>query len=35
MYFSEDIANEMQSIVDDATDPWGINIERVEVKKYS
>ena len=28
----EDIANEMQSILDSATDPWGITVERVEVK---
>ncbi|KAH3792005.1 hypothetical protein DPMN_145494 [Dreissena polymorpha] len=28
----ESIANQMQSILDHATDPWGVKVERVEVK---
>jgi len=28
----EKIANELQAILDEATDPWGIYVERVEVK---
>ena len=28
----EAISNEMLQILDDATDPWGITVERVEVK---
>ncbi|CBY11090.1 unnamed protein product [Oikopleura dioica] len=28
----EEIAKEMQAILDGATDPWGINVDRVEVK---
>ena len=28
----ESIATDMQSALDEATDPWGIHVERVEVK---
>ena len=28
----EIIANEMQELLEEATDPWGVNVERVEVK---
>lgn len=28
----EDISNEMQTVLDTGTDPWGISVERVEVK---
>lgn len=28
----ENIANQMQTSLDDATDPWGVKVERVEVK---
>ena len=28
----EIIANEMQELLEEGTDPWGVNVERVEVK---
>ena len=28
----EIIANEMQELLEEATDPWGVTVERVEVK---
>ena len=28
----ESVAKDMQSTLDDATDPWGVKVERVEVK---
>ena len=28
----ESIAQEMESCLDEATDPWGVQVERVEVK---
>ena len=28
----ESISEEMQHVLDEATDPWGITVERVEVK---
>ena len=28
----ESIAQEMESVLDEATDPWGVQVERVEVK---
>ena len=28
----ESISEEMQNVLDEATDPWGITVERVEVK---
>ena len=31
----EDISDEMQKILDEATDPWGVKVERVEIKDVS
>merc|ERR1711981_760565 len=28
----DEIANNMQQLLDEATDPWGIKVERVEIK---
>lgn len=31
----DSIANAMQTSLDDATDPWGVKVERVEIKDVS
>ena len=30
----ESIAHTMQSVLDEATDPWGVKVERVEMYKF-